>query len=125
MSQIFQTVLPKPENKQQQNKKRSLEGWPCRHSLKNYGSDAIVVYWLAHLPSKRRVECSNPVWGNQLLLVAKAVYRTQFGTRQIMLSLPVKVPCPIIDLSGQKPAGSCAPMVLNYNRCVVSGSGPA
>ena len=32
--------------------------------------------------------------------------------------------CPMIVLRGQ-PAGSCAPMVLNYSRCVVLGFGPA
>ena len=34
-------------------------------------------------------------------------------------------PSPMIVLRGQKTAGSRAPMVLNYSRCVVLGSGPA
>ena len=66
-----------------------------------------------------------PIRENQPLLTAKAVHRTQFGTRQVMLSLPVKVPCQMIVLSGQKPAGFHAPMVSNYSCCVVLGSGPA
>ena len=45
----------------------------------------------------------------QPLLAAKDLHRTT---------------CQMIVLRGQ-PTWSCAPMVLNYSRCVVLGSGPA
>ena len=43
---------------------------------KYWFGDAIVVYWLTYSPSDRRGECSNLVWGNQPLLMAKAMHRT-------------------------------------------------
>ena len=39
------------------------------------GADAIVVYWIARSPLECRIECSNPIRGNQPLLAAKAVQR--------------------------------------------------
>ena len=45
-------------------------------NIKNFSSDAFVVYRLACSPSERKFKYSNPVQGNQPQLTAKAVYRT-------------------------------------------------
>ena len=51
---------------------------------------------------------------------------TQYGNifdLGVRLSIPRYI-CPMIALRGQ-PAGSCAPMVLNYSCYIVLGSRPA
>ena len=66
-----------------------------------------MVYRLACLPSEQKVECSNPVRGNQPLLTVKAMHRTPShlttwnGPLNRKTFSEVKTLCPMIALRGQ------------------------
>ena len=86
----------------------------------------ILISYLFHIFPTFFLKISNEYYEMNDIHGAYQIDVTQYGNifdLGVRLSIPRYI-CPMIALRGQ-PAGSHAPKVLDYSRCVVLGSGSA